>query len=82
MRLETIHQLTPWTSVGDVEMISVLLRRELSSRLAGDPIPKRRLSALEFAGLIIWIHPGSDVYVVSGLSKVSIIILLPSIIIA
>lgn len=78
MRIEAIFQRTPWTSIRDVEMISVFLRRELSSGLAGDPIPKRRLSALEFSGLVIWIHPGSDLYVISGLSKVSII-LLPSI---
>ena len=42
-------RLTPWTSIADVEMIAILLRRELSAGLLGDPVSKRRWLPLELA---------------------------------
>jgi hypothetical protein len=40
---------TPWTRVGDIEMVAVLLGRELRAGFSGNPVAEDGLLALEFA---------------------------------
>lgn len=41
-------------------MITIFLGRELRARFPGDPVSEDGLLALEFTGLVIGVHPVSD----------------------
>ena len=45
-------RLTPWTSIGDIKMISAFFRRELCTRLLGDLISKVWGLAFEFSRFV------------------------------
>ena len=45
-------RLTPWTSIGDIKMISALFRREFCTRLLGDLISEVWGLALEFSRFV------------------------------
>jgi regulator of sirC expression with transglutaminase-like and TPR domain len=51
-----------------VEMISILLRRKLSSFL--DKVAELRGAALELAGFIVWVYPIRD-FALGGVSMVT-----------
>lgn len=65
---ELIHDLktdlyrpTPWASIRNIEVISVLFGREASIRFAGDEITKKGLLPLEFSRLVLGVDPIEDV---------------------
>lgn len=53
--------MRPWTSIADIEMVAVLIGRELRAFLLGDEIPKLGLLALEFTSLVIGIYPVGNI---------------------
>lgn len=53
-------ELTPWTGVGNIKMVTALLGRELRAGFAGDPIAEDRLLALELARFVIGVNPVGD----------------------
>lgn len=48
-------------------MIAALLRREFRTGLTGDEAAEHRLLTLEFARLVIGVHPVGDFILISGL---------------
>lgn len=52
--------LRPWTSIRYVEMIAILLWGELGARFVLNEVAEDRCLALEFAGLVAWLHPVED----------------------
>jgi len=66
------RNLTPRAGVGDIEVVSVFLRWELSSRFPGDPVSEDRRLTLELSRFVGWNHPIGDFARVSCLRDVSI----------
>jgi len=48
-------------------MIAALLRGEFRARFSGDPVSEHGLLALEFAGLVVGVHPVCDLARASSL---------------
>lgn len=59
--------LTPRTGIGDIEMVTALLWRELRTGLTRDEAAEGRLLTLELARFVIGIHPIGDFSRVSSL---------------
>ena len=64
------RKLTPRTSIGDIEMIAIPLRRELRARLSRDEVAKGRLSSFELSRPVAGIDELRDLRCVSGLPVV------------
>lgn len=58
---------TPRTRIGDIEMVSIFLRRELGTGLPRDPVPEDGLAAFELPRLVIRGNPIGDFSLVTGL---------------
>lgn len=66
------RKLTPRAGVGDIEVVSIFLRWELSSRFPRDPVSEDRRLTFELPGFIGRVHPISNFSRVSCLRDVSI----------
>lgn len=65
---------TPRASIGYIEMIATLFRRELRARFSGDPVAEYRWQTLEFACFVLGIDPVGNFSGSFGLHEVNIII--------
>lgn len=55
------YPMCPWTSIADVEMISVFLGREFGAFVSRYEVSELGLATLEFTGFVVRVDPVGDV---------------------